>query len=238
MKVLSPSKPTGRVRRADRSRAQLLDAALTCFSRDGLEGASVREIADLAKQNVASISYHFGSKENLYHAVLFESMSLIRDAARAALAESGDLAGRRNLTADEAIAQLQRFFSTVFRALIADEKGVRIAPLVVREQTRPTPTFDLLYEQGLRQVHEMLSRLVGLATKARADDPATILRAHAILGQFKILITGRETLLRRLGWKNFKGKNAELATSIINENIRVLLLGLRAGKKSKAGASK
>jgi AcrR family transcriptional regulator len=194
------------VSRADRSRAQLIDAALTCFSRDGLEGTSIRDIAELAGQNTASISYHFGSKENLYHSVLAETMRLIRAVGEEVVSEIGRLEDTQSMTPAAAINLLQRFFATVFRALIEDDNGIRIAPLIVREQIRPTPTFDLIYEEGIHQNHKMLSRLVGIATNVPAGDPRTILRAHSLLGQFKVLITARETILRRLGWKDFKGE--------------------------------
>ena len=222
--------PNGK--RSDHSRAQLLGAALKCFSKDGLEGASIRDIAELAGQNIASISYHFGSKENLYHAVLTETMRLIRGPAEEVMQEISRLEASGRMTPAEAIRLLQRFFGTVFRALIADEQGVLIAPLLVREQTRPTPTFDLLYEQGIRRIHEMLSRLVGIATNVPADSPRTIVRAHSLLGQFKILITGRETLLRRMGWKNLKGKNAGMVIAVIEDNISALLNAVRNNEKA------
>lgn len=219
--------------RADVSRAKLMHAALTCFSRDGLEGASIREIAELAGQNTANISYYFGSKEGLYRAVLTQALRLLRDPAEQVQAKLSRLESEGILSPDSAIELLQLYFGTVFRGLIEDDNGIRIAPLFVREQTRPTPTFDLIYEGGLRRTHETLSRLVGIATGVPADDPRSVLRAHSLMGQFKVLITDRETLLRRMGWDNLKGKNADAVIEVFVENIRVLLEGLqRGGEKS------
>src|SRR5512137_604073 len=56
--------------RADRARARLLAAAIEVFGEKGPKGATVREIAHVAGQNVAAIAYYFGSKEKLYAAVL------------------------------------------------------------------------------------------------------------------------------------------------------------------------
>ena len=78
----------------------------------------------------------------------------------------------------------------------------------------------------------MLSRLVGIATNVPADSPRTIVRAHSLLGQFKILITGRETLLRRMGWKNLKGKNADMVIAVIEDNISALLNAVRNNEKA------
>ena len=44
----------------------LINAAGELFADHGLEGTSVRAIAEKAGANVAAINYHFGSKENLY----------------------------------------------------------------------------------------------------------------------------------------------------------------------------
>lgn len=49
----------------------LLDAALRLFARDGVQGARIREINELAGQrNVSALHYHFGSREALLEAIL------------------------------------------------------------------------------------------------------------------------------------------------------------------------
>jgi AcrR family transcriptional regulator len=51
-------------------RERLIEAACHLFHRDGFEGTSVREITRRAKANLGAITYHFGTKEALYHAVI------------------------------------------------------------------------------------------------------------------------------------------------------------------------
>jgi AcrR family transcriptional regulator len=48
----------------------IIQAALECLERDGLEGMTIRTIAEQAKVNIAAVNYHFGSKEALLNAVL------------------------------------------------------------------------------------------------------------------------------------------------------------------------
>ncbi len=60
----------GRTQSAERSKAALLDAALTEFADRGLAGARVIEIARRAGVNKQLISYHFGGKQGLYDAVI------------------------------------------------------------------------------------------------------------------------------------------------------------------------
>lgn len=52
------------------SRQALIEASLSIFAEKGMEGATVKDIADAADVNVALISYYFGGKEGLYRAAL------------------------------------------------------------------------------------------------------------------------------------------------------------------------
>ncbi|WP_240809695.1 TetR/AcrR family transcriptional regulator [Actinomadura sp. WMMA1423] len=58
--------PDERTLDAERSRCQLLDAALEEFSAKGYAGARVQDIADRAGVNKQLINYYFGGKEGLY----------------------------------------------------------------------------------------------------------------------------------------------------------------------------
>lgn len=59
------------------SRGAILKAARTVFARNGFEGASMREVADIARVNNAMIYYHFRDKGELYRAVLADSFSAL-----------------------------------------------------------------------------------------------------------------------------------------------------------------
>ena len=57
------------------AREQILDAAEALFARKGLEPTTIKEIGSAANQNPALLYYYFGSKEELYRAVLQRVMS-------------------------------------------------------------------------------------------------------------------------------------------------------------------
>ncbi|MFE3317230.1 TetR/AcrR family transcriptional regulator [Nocardia sp. NPDC059195] len=61
--------PEQRQRDPERSKQQLLDAAIAEFSAHGFRGARVSAIAARAGVNKQLISYYFGGKEGLYRAV-------------------------------------------------------------------------------------------------------------------------------------------------------------------------
>jgi AcrR family transcriptional regulator len=62
----------GRPRGGDpvETRRGILRAAEECFAASGFVGATTRQVAARAGVNVATLNYHFGSKEKLYRAVL------------------------------------------------------------------------------------------------------------------------------------------------------------------------
>src|SRR5579864_2567710 len=49
---------------------RLLDAGWKLFARQGYDRTSVRAITRAARANLGAVTYHFGTKERLYHAVL------------------------------------------------------------------------------------------------------------------------------------------------------------------------
>lgn len=49
---------------------RLLAVAADLFAREGFDAVSVRKITSRAKANLGAVTYHFGSKEELFHAVI------------------------------------------------------------------------------------------------------------------------------------------------------------------------
>jgi len=74
----------------DSTKARILDAAAQLFAREGFKGTTTRDIADRAGVNIAQVHYHWGSKEELWNAVLFSVIAQGFERSVALLAESGD----------------------------------------------------------------------------------------------------------------------------------------------------
>lgn len=84
-------KPTRRTEAAEASKKAILDAAEALFARQGYEATSLQEISDQAGVTRGLPTYFFGSKEDLYRAVLertfaltmtHELLELLREQAR------------------------------------------------------------------------------------------------------------------------------------------------------------
>jgi AcrR family transcriptional regulator len=76
-------RPTGRD--PEQTRLAILDAAEALFSERGYEGTSIRDVATGCNVQAAVIGYHYGSKVELFNAVVGRRAVIINDARRQAL---------------------------------------------------------------------------------------------------------------------------------------------------------
>jgi AcrR family transcriptional regulator len=218
--------PPGGHSKRDRARLRLLEAGLRVFGEKGPRGATVREVARAAGQNVAAISYYFGNKRRFYLAVIEAVVGEIR-------ARLGDVLGQIQLlrrsgerSPARATELLQAFLREVYLRMLSRDEAVAIGQLIVREQLNPTSGFELLYTRGFRELHEALCFLVGMALGRDPRQREVIVRTHMLMGQVYFFAMAREGILRRLGWKHLEGAKARWVGGLIEEHVRVLLEGL------------
>jgi AcrR family transcriptional regulator len=79
---------SARQEQAQRRREQLIDAALSVFARQGVDGASIKDVAAAAGVTAGLLYHYFDSKEDLVAAVLAERGFLPQ--LRALLSENAD----------------------------------------------------------------------------------------------------------------------------------------------------
>ncbi len=72
------------------SQEQILDAAMSCISRDGIEGASMRNVAREADVSLGLLSYHFDGKEDLIQAAFQLSCDRVYDVTFAGVDQADD----------------------------------------------------------------------------------------------------------------------------------------------------
>jgi TetR/AcrR family transcriptional regulator len=74
MTITTPVKKQGKIRA--KSEQSILQAAQEEFILQGFKGASVQSIADRAQLPKANVLYYFKNKENIYHAVLEQTLDM------------------------------------------------------------------------------------------------------------------------------------------------------------------
>jgi AcrR family transcriptional regulator len=87
-----------RVRKGERTRTRILNAAASVLAREGYAAATLTEIAAVAKMQAGSLYYHFDSKDAIVEEVLRVGIDHARTAIREALAAVGaEASGRERL---------------------------------------------------------------------------------------------------------------------------------------------
>lgn len=84
-----------RLRRIAEKRGAILDAGLALFSRQGLHGTTVEQIARTAAVSKTNLFYYFASKEEVYVGVLSRLLDEWLDPLRALEADSDPIEGIR-----------------------------------------------------------------------------------------------------------------------------------------------
>src|SRR6476646_6502099 len=90
------------------TRDDLLRAACACVREQGLAGTTSRQIAAEAGANLAAITYHFGSKDELIAEALFGEIERRVRPALAVLATEGEPAQLMLLAVQELMAAFER----------------------------------------------------------------------------------------------------------------------------------
>lgn len=98
---------------------RVLDAAEELFANNGFASVSMRDIASLAKAQVSSLTYHFGSKDGLFEAVVARRAEALCERRLAAL-DAALVAPSCN-----AESVLAAFMQPYLRLCISDDAGWR-----------------------------------------------------------------------------------------------------------------
>lgn len=214
--------------RGELAKRQLLEAACEIFGKNGPDGATTRQIAQAAKQNIAAIAYYFGSKEGLYLAVAQYIADLIRIDFEPTVSQLDDFLEKPNPT--EHLPLLQKLIIDSFlqyARLVLDKSNVHISRIMAREQLVPTEAYSLIHQQALSPLLTRVNRLLALYIGLDPTLPKTMLHTHAILGEVLSFRLVRETILRQTGWDRIGKQEYEIISNTLKVHITLLLDGLR-----------
>jgi AcrR family transcriptional regulator len=212
------------------ARQRLIDAGLEIFGTYNLEGATTRQLAEHAGVNQAAIPYYFGGKEGLYLAViehLFSTNFAIIGPVVTKLQQ--ELAGKKP-TRDEALALLKKLLDTMLERVLTRKASSTWARIVMREQMQPTQAFSLIYEKGIRRVHETVSMLLAIILEKKPTDRKVVLRSHMVVGQILIFLAGRETIRRRLNLTGYTDEEVKEIKQALEEQLNLLRFEAEAKK--------
>jgi len=130
------------------TRQRLLEAAGEVFAEHGFRDATIREICERAKANIAAVHYHFGDKEELYAAVFTY--------ARSCAVAPFDGQVPPTAPAEE---RLRVFVRAVLTRFFDEGRPAWLGKLVAREMIDPTKALDSLINEQIRPNSERLKAI-------------------------------------------------------------------------------
>lgn len=223
-----PNSPIASRARGEQARQQLIAAAIEMFGEYGIQGATTRDIAQRAGQNIAAITYYFNSKEGLYLAVAQWIADFIQQAFRP-LAEEIDHFWQR----PEAERPPERYLEHLKRGLLAfsdlmtQPQTLNLSKIMSREQLSPTDAYPLIHQQVVAPLHNRLCRLLAAYTGIDPHSTKIVLHTHALIGEVLSFRVARETVRRQAGWQQIGTAEAEQISEVLAEHIELLVNGLR-----------
>ncbi len=128
---------------------RLLAVAGDLFAREGYDAVSVRQITSRAKANLGAVTYHFGSKEALFHAVIDRMGTPFADRFVAIAAERG--------------TPLDRITRIV--TMVLTERNLPAPAMILRELATDRPLPPPLMQLMQRN----LAAVAGLVREGQAD---------------------------------------------------------------------
>ena len=214
-----------RVSEQEDARARLIDVAIKLFAEKGYEGTSVRDLATAAGVNVAAVSYHFGSKDELYH-----------EALRACLAPCGEMRERMQKHLDAALKNRSRKAAEeALRGCIQDFLEMLVSPaarhshLVMREQSEGKQRFEPVIREFFQPVGSILRAVIVMLAPG-LPEMRVFMVISGIIGQCLHIYKARVSYRVLAGVDSHSPEYIEMASKHI---AHLTALGLRGLEREK-----
>ena len=173
------------------TKGRILDAAEALFMEHGFEATSLRLITAAAAVNLAAVNYHFGSKEELFQAVLTRRLDPMNLARVALLDRYESEAGPSAVPCERILAAL--FVPALALARDPARGGSNFLRLLGRAYADPAPFIRQFLSQ---QYAAMIARFKDAFARALPHLPRKELswRLHFIMGALSYTLAGTDAL--------------------------------------------
>lgn len=205
------------------TKKRILDHAEALFMEHGFEATSLRSITAAAKVNLAAVNYHFGSKEELFQAVLTRRLDPMNQERLAILTRLEEISGPVPLPCEKILVAL--FLPAMKLARDRERGGTNFLRLLGRAYADPAPFIRQFLSE---QYAEMIARFKSAFARALPHLPKKELswRLHFIMGALSYTLAGTD-ILRLIAELNPQESNAS-DELLLRRLALFLLAGLKA----------
>ncbi len=202
---------------------RLLEAAGEIFAEQGFRAATIREICERAKANVAAVNYYFGDKQALYNAVIRHWFGV----AIQKYPPGGE-------APDDAPAEqrLRAFIRSFLFRILDQGRPAWHGKLMAHEMTEPTRAMDELVEAFVRPMIQRLDAILRELVGPGIDAETLRLCGRSIVGQC-LFYNHARPVLERMGQACFRPEDIEhLAEHVARFSLAALREIAREGGRA------
>ncbi len=179
---------------------RLLEAAGEVFAEYGYRAATVRQICEKAKANLASVNYYFGDKDGLYLAVLRYLHTNATDIYPPSLGlQPGANAEDR----------LHAFIRSLLHRLLSEGRPNWHIKLAARELIEPTPALDVIVDEAIRPLSQELESIIVELLGLETNDEIVRLCMLSVVSQCGFYHHSRAVISRLYPAQNFGAADIE-----------------------------
>jgi AcrR family transcriptional regulator len=207
----------------DDTRQRLLEAAGQVFAEKGYDGATIREIVQRARVNLAAVNYYFRDKQQLY----IETVKL------ACSGQDEKIPLPTWSEGTPAVVQLRDFIHTMLRRMLDSGGPAWHKKLFLREMAEPTAACERLVEEHIRPMAQLLGRILAELLPGTPEDKRFLI-ALSIVGQcthYRVARPINELLVGKEKYSTFDSK--VLADHVTEFSLAAL--GLKLSREAHAG---
>lgn len=204
------------------TKLDLIVAAGELFAENGLDGTSVRAIAERCNANIAAINYHFGSKENLHIEVLRHVIMQTRCPLAQQMLEDS-----RWFSSGEKMSEAVRcLVEERFRQYLSPEHPRWYGRLLMRSMLDPTPALEDVMRDIMIPENEALKQ-VFMRCKPGLTEEEADLWAMSLEGQVGFYVFAETGILMALDRNSYDREFLDAAADHI-ARLMISALGLPA----------
>lgn len=173
------------------TKTRILDAAETLFTEHGFEATSLRSLTSAAGVNLAAVNYHFGSKEELFQAVLTRRLDPMNQERIDLLAQYEREAGGKPLTCEKILSAM--LIPALKLSRDPRRGGKDFLRVLGRAYADPAPFIRNFLSA---QYAEMISRFKDAFLKAlpHLTKQELTWRLHFVMGALSYTLAGTDAL--------------------------------------------
>lgn len=220
----------GGYQRGEETRARIIEAAMRLFAAHGFDGASTRDIAREASVNAPALQYYFDNKEGVYLACIDYFVERAWAMLQDVVASTETLLARADVTDAELVDGYLALQARFANFLYECPETHHWRQFMARERAGlgPPTAFERIDAGINRRLFALTSTLIGRLTGKPASDETTRIRTVAIDSQIAAFKIMRRHVLRALQWDGYGEAETRRVQEVLQENTRILLLGLVA----------